>query len=347
MKKALKIIIPILLLCAAILGVGWYLAQSRLSRVNRVEPANIVKVDPSSEDFEVDEELVKKIQESEDVDVVDPEEIDWGDADIQVMQDKDVVNLLLIGQDRREGQGRQRSDTMIICSINKKRDVIVLNSIMRDLYVPIPGYSDNRINAAYQFGGMPLLDQVIEESLGIHIDGNIEVDFDGFLEAMIELGNLDIELKKEEADYLNAHTDLADQTENGAEVWNLKEGVNSMTPVQLLAYVRTRYVGNSDWERTDRQRRVLMAAFEKAKSEGIKGILSMADKIFPNLTTDMTDAQLLGYVYSVLTGGITDVENYRIPVDGTYLCQTLSVGMEVLVPNLSENSKYLQEYIYG
>lgn len=134
---------------------------------------------------------------------------------------------------------------------------------MRDLYVPIPGYKDNRINAAYQFGGMELLDEVIEENLGVHIDGNVEVDFDGFMESLSVLGNLDIELNATEAKYLNAHSDLSETDENG---WTLKEGVNSMTPAQLLAYSRTRFIGNSDWERTERQRKVLMAAYEKAKN---------------------------------------------------------------------------------
>lgn len=66
-----------------------------------------------------------------------------------------------------------------------------------------------------------------------------------------------------EAKYLNAHSDLSETDENG---WTLKKGVNSMTPAQLLAYSRTRFIGNSDWERTERQRKVLMAAYEKAKN---------------------------------------------------------------------------------
>ncbi|MFQ9799037.1 MAG: LCP family protein [Clostridia bacterium] len=91
-----------------------------------------------------------------------------------------MVNILLIGQDRREGEGRQRSDSMILATINKKSQSIYLTSFMRDMYVPIPGYSDNRINAAYAFGGMDLLDDTIETNFGIHIDGNVEVDFSGF-----------------------------------------------------------------------------------------------------------------------------------------------------------------------
>ena len=137
----------------------------------------------SQKDLELLENVEKA--EADGVDGLDADSIDWGNADIQVMEDEDVSNLLLIGQDRREGQDRQRSDSIIICSVNKEKGKIVLTSIMRDLYVPIPGYKDNRINAAYQFGGMELLDEVIEENLGIHIDGNIEVDFDAHFHSFI------------------------------------------------------------------------------------------------------------------------------------------------------------------
>ena len=106
--------------------------------------------------------------------------IDLTGIDTNVLSDDDIKNILIIGQDRREGEtGRTRSDTMIICSINTKTNKIYLTSLMRDMYVPIPGYGANRINAAYVFGGMDLLDSVIEQDFGVKIDGNVEVDFDG------------------------------------------------------------------------------------------------------------------------------------------------------------------------
>ena len=297
---------------------AFFLVQGKLNRISRV-----------------DQESAGQNQSAEE------------DLDINGMKDKEVINILLIGQDRREGQARQRSDSMILCSINKARKKIILTSIMRDLYVPIPGYSDNRINAAYQFGGMPLLDQVIEESLGVHVDGNVEVDFEGFVTSMAALGNLEIELSQAEADYMNRNGDGVEQPDPEGTPWNLKAGVNSLSPSQLLAYSRIRYVGNSDWERTERQRRVLMAAFEKAKKQGLAGMLALADQVFPNLTTDMTNGQILRLLYTVLASGITEVESYRIPAEGTYTNETLKIGMEVLVPDLEENSQALQKWIYG
>ena len=103
----------------------------------------------SQEDLELLNSLDQA--EAEGVDGLDADSIDWGDAEIQVMEDEEVSNILLIGQDRRKGEDRQRSDSIIICSVNKDKGEIILTSVMRDLYVPIPGYKDNRINAAYQF----------------------------------------------------------------------------------------------------------------------------------------------------------------------------------------------------
>lgn len=321
--KVLAIAIIVIIL---LMGSVYAYLNYKLNKIMRVDISPEVVVDPSMETFETEDGLT---------DTMNPEDVIWNNADIEVMKDKDISNILLIGQDRREGQGRQRSDSMIICTLNKKTNKIILTSVMRDMYVPIPGYSDNRINAAYQFGGMELLDQVMEDCLGVHIDANVEVDFEGFINSMAEIGNIDMQLNAAEAEYLN----------NGNN-WSLKEGYNSLTPEQALAFARIRYVGRSDWERTDRQRRVLMSAFNNVKGMDVTEMVSLADRIFPNVTTDMTNAQILGYIYTVLTNGMTQIESNRLPAEGTYTCETLRKGMEVLVPDLKANAECLKEYIY-
>lgn len=320
------ILLIIVLIIVLLMGGVYAYVNHKLSKIMRVDISPEVVVDPSLETFETEEGLT---------DTINPEDIVWNNADIEVMKDKDVSNILLIGQDRREGQGRQRSDSMIICSLNKKTNKIILTSVMRDMYVPIPGYSDNRINAAYQFGGMELLDRVLEESLGVHIDANVEVDFEGFINCMAEVGNIDMQLNEEEAKYLN-----------DANGWNLQAGYNSLTPEQALAFSRVRYVGHSDWERTDRQRRVIISAFNNVKGLSIPELISLTDRIFPNVTTDMTNSKILGYVYTVVTNKMTTIDSNRLPAEGTYTCETLRKGMEVLVPDLKANAECLKEYIY-
>lgn len=129
---------------------------------------------------------------------IDPNDVEWDF--IERIEDNQLVNLLLVGQDRREDESRQRSDTMILCSINLETSEVSLISFLRDLYVQIPGgYSANRLNATYVFGGFDLLDATLTENFGVSIDGNFEVDFTGFKAIIDMVGGIDIELTSAEA----------------------------------------------------------------------------------------------------------------------------------------------------
>ena len=151
-------------------------------------------------------------------------------------------------------------------------------------------------------------------------------------------------LKAEEAEFLMNHEWVTDAGFDN-EDWDLHEGINSLNPDQALAYARMRYVGNSDFERTDRQRRIIVTAFDKVKGMSVNELLKLADKLFPYFTTDLDNDEMLGYVYTVATNHMSIGESHRIPVPGTYEDQTIN-GMMVLVPDLQANSEYLQEYIY-
>ena len=124
-------------------------------------------------------------------------EPDLNNADIKLVTDKNVTNILLIGVDARTNSFVGRSDTMMVCSINKNTNTITLLSLMRDLYVEIEGYKNNKLNASYAFGGTRLLNSTIEKNLGIHIDHDVIINFDGFINAMTEVGDLDISLSKD------------------------------------------------------------------------------------------------------------------------------------------------------
>ena len=123
--------------------------QSKLDKINKVSDTVDI-IPPEQEDFETDTS-----NEPKDIIELKPEEVDW--SEIEPFLDDDLLNILLVGQDRREGEGRQRSDSMILCSINPDTRQISMISFLRDLYVQIPGgYSDNRLNAAYVFGGFQI-----------------------------------------------------------------------------------------------------------------------------------------------------------------------------------------------
>ena len=256
----------------------------------------------------------------------------------------DVVNILLIGQDARDGQTDQRSDTIILLSINKKKDTVCMTSIMRDTYVDIPGYGGNRINAAYAFGGMDLLDKTVEQNFGVTIDGNMMVDFDGFLEAMTAVGSLEMDLTAEEAQYMNENPALGSNNDESDEEWNLTEGKNELTPSQILCYSRMRYVGNSDWDRTERQRKVISGVMSTVKhGHFIKGY-KVANKAAPYITTDMGSFGMMKMLLGIVFNG--DMNSHLIPAEGTYSAQNVN-GMAVLVPDIEANKAALQRYING
>ena len=270
---------------------------------------------------------------------IDPDDIDWGDPAYQIGGGKDVINLLLIGQDRREGEGRARSDSMILCTINKKNKTVTMTSFMRDMYVQIPGYMDNRINASYAFGGMELLNECLYVNFGIVVDGNIEVDFSGFQEVIELVGGIDIELSAAEARYLNKWGNW--DVEDNAGEWSLVEGMNHLNGSQALAYSRIREVGNGDYGRTNRQRVVLTELIEESKSMNLSQVRKLLNKILPLLTTDLTNQEIFGLAMELFPQ-ISDytINTQQIPADGAHYGAFIR-EMAVLVPDLEKNREIL------
>lgn len=271
---------------------------------------------------------------------MDEDDINWGHAG-SIGKMENVVNILLIGQDRRTGEGRARSDSMILCTINKSAKTLTMISFMRDMYVQIPGYQDNRINASYAFGGMKLLNECIEKNFGITVDGNVEVDFGGFSGIIDELGGVEIELTASEASYLNRRGNW--DFENNAGTWNLKAGMNKLNGSQAFAYSRIRQVGNGDFGRTERQRKVLNVLLEKAKDMSLTQVNNLLRKFLPLLTTDMTTSEIFGYALDIapLLKDLK-VSTVQIPAEGAYK-MTMIRGMSVLLPDLEKNNKILED----
>lgn len=299
---------------------------TELSKINA--PDKMTDVAPENEIFDTKDNSDFGAQAPQ----VKPEDIVWP-AEIKPADDKKIINILLIGQDKRPGEKRARSDAMIIASYNKKEGTLKFISLMRDMYVPIPGYSDNRINAAYTFGGMKLLDKTIEKDFGVSIDGNIEVNFEGFAQLVDMLGGVDLVLNKAEAAHLNKKFG-----------WKLTEGTNHLNGQQTLEYARIRYVGNGDYERTDRQRTVLTHIFTGIMQLSMAKKYKILDQILPYLTTDMSKQDILGYAYTVLANGVAHTASYRIPEEGTYKSAKIR-EMAVLVPNLTKNRTLMKTYI--
>ncbi len=338
-----KLVITIVILAVAVaLSIVIFMALSLFGKLNQVN--NSISAAGGTTTGTTDSDTALAAEDG----LTAEDTYDLTTIDTDIVSDQDITNILLIGQDRREDEDDStttRADTLIILTINSKTNEISLTSLMRDMYVPIPGYDSNRINAVYVLGGMELLDQTIEQDFGVQIDGNIEVDFEGFLTALAGIGPLTVTLTEEEAAYMTAN--VLDGVDSSEQEWVFTEGENVLYSSALLEYARMRYVGNSDWDRTARQRNLITLAFKKVKTMNIFSLLNLANNILPTLTTDISTSDLLGYVYGVMNNDMKmNGESMRLPIDGGYESMTVN-GMSVLVPDLEMNAEALQEYIYG
>ena len=278
------------------------------------------------------------------------DEFGLGNADADVVSDPNITNILLIGQDRRDGdKAEMRSDAMIICSINGKTKEIVMTSLMRDMYLPIPGYGYGMLNSTYLIGGFDLLNETIEKNFGIPIHGNLEVDFDRFVELMDIVGPIDLNLSQEEATYLNNMQGTNWAKQSGAQFAGdgLVEGTNSLNSKQVLLYCRMRQNVGGDWGRTDRQRKVIMACFNKLKASGAKSILSFAHQAMPLLRTNMSNTSIIKLAYAAAAYKMDSKQSYRLPYEGSYTQEIKEETLHVLVPDIVKNKKAIQKYIYG
>ena len=286
-----------------------------LDKLNRTGTENET-VAPADEDFEVD-----GLEDTIDADTLTLDEV-------EPINDDKLLNVLLIGQDRREGEsGRTRSDTMILVSINTDSHKVSVISFMRDLYVLIPGYTANRMNAAYVFGGYDLLSEVILNNFGVHLDGYFMVDFADFISVIDVIGGIDIYLSDEEAEIIGG---------------DAKQGICHLDGKQALAYARIRKI-DSDFGRTERQRTVILAIFNDVKSKGLTDIMQLLDTVLPMITTNMSNIDITTYALKFIPYvSSIEVKTYNVPAKGTYASETIR-GMSVLVPDLKAIHQLLSE----
>lgn len=266
-----------------------------------------------------------------------------------VMFSDDVYNILLIGQDSRDKYTLGRSDSMIIVSINKKTDEIIMTSIMRDIYTTIPGVGNARINAAYAYGGADLLIDTIQANFKIKIDSYVAVNFYSFMDVVDAVGGVEISVSDAEVRVLNSYVEEINELEglpkNDGKLD--KGGTYVLTGKQALGYSRIRYVGNADYERTERQRRVLEAVINKSKKLSLSKLNDLLEEVLPEVLTDIEEGQMLSLVLNFTTDYKDyDIKQCRVPYDGTYSGLTID-GADVLGIDFQTNINNLRRDIYG
>ena len=338
-RAALRFLCSILgvILALMIAFTLWF--HSMLGQINYVEAQQAPLLSQQELDqllyadsLSIDAPAVETPQETE------PEEVNFEEHATSIGgKHSGIINILLIGQDRRPGETRARSDSMILCSFNKKSKTLTMTSFLRDLYVEIPGFQNNRINVAYAAGGMPLLNETLENNFGIRVDGNVEVDFTQFSKIVDALGGVTITLRQDEANLINRDVG-----------GTLQEGSCLLNGEQALTYARIRSLdGDGDFSRTSRQRNVINAILNAYKEASLPTILTLMDQVLPMVTTDIQDTKLLSYALE-LAPMLPEMRivSQRIPADGTYTGKMIR-GMAVLVADMEANRQLLRDSIQG
>lgn len=246
----------------------------------------------------------------------------------ELLNDPQILNIMLFGEDsRKNGEDHGRSDTMIMLSIDNRHKKLKMTSFLRDLYVNIPGYGQDKLNAAYTHGGPQLSIQTIESNFGINIDRYAVVDFNAFKDIIDILGGVDIELTEEEVAYINWQSYLNNQTEERHEIEEVA-GVTHLNGRQALWYARNRgyqeeehpevVIAGNDFERTSRQRKLLETLLGEFKSADLGQIVQIVGKVGPMITTNLKKDEITTLVANSLTYLSYDFEEYRVPEDDLF-----------------------------
>lgn len=262
-------------------------------------------------------------------------------ANLNYNEEKGIFNILLVGLDKRSENDIGRTDSIILANINTEAKTIKLVSFMRDMYVPIPGHGLNRINAAYSLGGPELLMKTLQQDFNIDVQYYVSIDFRAFQDLVDKLGGIDVEVKDYEVKEINKYI----KEVNGSRATLLSgPGYQKLNGQQALSYSRIRKVGNGDFERTERQRRVLTILINKARSVSIFKIPDLASTALNYIKTNIPTGKLMNLAYTVYRFGNTPVETIRIPADGMFENMRVK-GMAVLVPDLEKNVVYLEKFL--
>jgi LCP family protein required for cell wall assembly len=245
-----------------------------------------------------------------------------------------VYNILLIGTDNRGNEVNGRSDSMIILSVNTRTRKIHLASLMRGMYVQIPGHGWGMLNASFSYGGSRLLLSTIELNFRVRINDFLLINFGDFVQAIDRLGGVDITLTSAEEQYLQTRYPSL----------NLVVGSNLLAGKVALAYSRIRKI-DSDYARTARQRKVILALIKKARLLNVGELDATARYILPLVRTNLTGSKIVSKVVGSLAYRSYPVSQLMLPIPRTY--QTIYVhGAQMVQTNLRRNAQALQDLLY-
>lgn len=255
------------------------------------------------------------------------------------------INIALFAVDRREEDDRANSDVIMVISLDQQEGKVKMASIMRDTYVNIEGVGMDKLNSAYALGGPQLAIKTLNQNFELDIQDYMNVDFYSAAKIVDALNGVDVNVTEEELHYLNNYLDEVAIYEKIKAVHVKSPGLQKLNGRQVVAYSRIRAVGNGDYERTERQRSVLIALFNKLKDSGQDVFPVFATKIIPNLETSMNNLTLLSFATSILSSKNKSIDQARFPLDKQSVGKRID-GVWYLTTDLPTTTKSMHNFIF-
>lgn len=343
-KKVITIVIIVLLIILLLAGAAVALIYNYISKINIVKSPDTSIVSSIVDDDKTDEPDSPK----KDIDELNEKvKNNMENKSEPLMYDENVMNVLVIGTDSR-GSERGRSDSMILVSLNKNTNKIIMTSFLRDIYLHIPQVDEyTRLNHAYAYGGAELLMDTIEENFRIKIDKYVMVNFSSFVDVVDSVGGVDINVTEDEVQYVNSYLSEINMLRGdptGSDKIS-SAGLYTLNGKQALAYSRIRYVG-TDFGRTERQRTVMNKVLNKAKAMSLFEINDLLNVLLPKLTTNLTESEIFSLVLDVFEYLDFDTISQAIPQNNDFSYLTIR-GMSVLGIDFDSSIDYLKKTIYN
>lgn len=217
-------------------------------------------------------------------------------------------------------------------------------SFMRDLYADIDGHGVHKLNAACSYGGPKLLISTIEKNYKVGIDNYAMVDFDDMVNIIDTMGGVDIDVTGDEVPVLNQYLEeLTALDGTRLSDYTLSRGGHlHLNGKQAVAYCRIRYVGNADYQRTERQRTVMTQLLGKFSGKNAIELGSLADKLLPYITHNVSQGEVLNMITKIPSIAKFRVVQERIPYDNHY-----TSSEEILVPDMDYTIRQIQNDLNG
>ena len=253
-------------------------------------------------------------------------------------------NIALFGIDSRDsslGRGN-RSDCIIIASINNETKEVKLISVYRDTYVNIEGHGLDKITHAYSYGEAPLALKTLNENFDLNITEFATVNFDAVAEAINALGGVTIDVQQDELQYINQYIEATSETTGISSERVTSAGTQTLDGVQAVAYSRIRYTEGGDYKRAERMRTVVEAMIEKFKTKNISEMNQIIDQILPEVYTNITSSDIFSLLPSIASFKVTDSIGWPYETRGITLDRWYGVPV-----TLESNVQRLHQEAFG